>query len=184
MLMGMVEVGFLLHSTYVVATAAREGARFASRGIHLDETSGIEDVIKTSLQTGVNVIMDGVDDANTRIWVTYIDIDKDSIESTSPTPMQFGDLDVPSRVCTASPCGSDTIDVTEILTENVDFNSDPTRCNDLTYGCRDDLVIVEIYYDHELMMATPFVDFFLDLPVRIDQHGIMRVMIARNPFET
>jgi hypothetical protein len=178
-LMGMIEIAFLVHSTYLVATSAREGARFASRGMHLDIDEIVE-ITQASLEQALFVDMDGAD-ANTRIWVTYIDIDPTGMLGSPDTDFR-GDLVVPSRICTSSPCLPEEIDVTAIVQENIDFSADPERCNDAVYGCRNDLVIVEVYYDHELKMATPFVDFFLNVPVRINQQGVMRVMIARSPF--
>lgn len=195
LLMGMIEVGFLLHTTYIVATATREGTRYGSRGLHISQQE-IADIVKENMSTGIHVQLDGTD-ANTRIWVTQVDIDDNAMSAkpwidpdnlptvvTSPFQKSFGDLDAPSRVCTASPCASGTIDVTDIIQENIDFSADSARCNDAEHGCRNDIVIVEVYYDHDLIMATPFVDFFLEVPVRINQQGIMRIMVARNPFDT
>ena len=195
LLMGMVEIGFLLHTTYIVATATREGVRYGSRGLHISQKE-VAETIEENMSTGLNVLMAGAD-ANTRIWVTQVDINDDQMstrtwfdpddlddEVTSPFQKSFGDLAAPSRVCTVSPCAADEIDVTDIIQENIDFSADATRCNDPVNGCRNDIVIVEVYYNHDLIMATPFVDFFLEIPVRINQQGIMRVMVARNPFDT
>ncbi len=179
LLLGMMEVGFLVHSVSTVATAAREGARFGARGMHipLDE---IADVTKIAMELSLNVDIDSPD-ANIRIIVTSVDIDPDGSYALQDTYV-LGDLDVASEVCFDDPCGAGTIDVDAIAAENAIFSSDAERCNEVTYGCRNDLVIVEVFYAHELKMASPFVDFFVELPVIIDQQSIMRVLIRRSPW--
>ncbi|MEJ2571909.1 MAG: TadE/TadG family type IV pilus assembly protein, partial [Anaerolineales bacterium] len=53
LLMGMMEIGFLVHSVSTVATAAREGARYGARGMHLplDE---IADVTKIAMELSLD----------------------------------------------------------------------------------------------------------------------------------
>jgi hypothetical protein len=182
LLMGMLEIGFLVHSVSTVATAAREGARYGARGMHLplDE---IADVTKIAMELSLDVDLDNPD-ANTRIIVTSVDIDPDGSYAFQDTYI-LGDLDVSSRICYDDPCGDDTIDVDAIAAENVDFNNDSERCNEVVYGCRNDLVIVEVFFAHHLRMGNmleSFTKYVMPTPIIIDQQSIMRVLIRRSPW--
>jgi hypothetical protein len=182
LLMGMMEIGFLVHSVSTVATAAREGARYGARGMHLplDE---IADVTKIAMELSLDVDLDSPD-ANTRIIVTSVDIDPDGSYAFQDTYI-LGDLDVASRICYDDPCGEDTIDVDAIAAENVDFNNDSERCNEVVYGCRNDLVIVEVFFAHHLKMGNmleSFTKYVIPTPIIIDQQSIMRVLIRRSPW--
>ncbi len=177
LLMGMMEIGFLIHSYSTVAVAAREAARFGARGLHLS-LDEIADVAWTAMEVSLNA-----DESNTAIFVTEIDIDPNG-DIVRNENNKFGTLDATSEICLDEICAPGLIDVDAIQDENVAFSADDERCNeDDEVGCRNDIVIVEIFYDHELKMATPFVDFFLALPVRIDQQGIMRVLVRRSPWD-
>ncbi|MEJ2562443.1 MAG: pilus assembly protein [Anaerolineales bacterium] len=182
LLMGMMEIGFLVHSVSTVATAAREGARYGARGMHLplDE---IADVTKIAMELSLDVDLDSPD-AYTRIIVTSVDIDPDGSYAFQDTYI-LGDLDVASRICYDDPCGEDTIDVDAIAAENVDFNNDSERCNEVVYGCRNDLVIVEVFFAHHLKMGNmleSFTKYVIPTPIIIDQQSIMRVLIRRSPW--
>jgi hypothetical protein len=177
LLMGMMEIGFLVHTYSSVAVAAREAARFGSRGLHLTR-SEIADVAWAAMDLSIHA-----DDTNTAIFVTQIDIDPDGSIVLEETE-KFGSLDADSEVCTSGVCDPGEIDVTAMQAENAAFSADPERCSESAgYGCRNDFVIVEVFFDHELRMASPFVDFFLELPVRVDQQGIMRVLVRRSPWD-
>ena len=209
LLMGMMEIGFLVHSVSTVATAAREGARYGARGMHLplDE---IADVTKIAMELSLDVDLDSPD-ANTRIIVTSVEMDPDGSYAFQDTYI-LGDLDVASRICYDDPCGEDTIDVdregdalvvsrptetkldkslhgltrkADDAAENVDFNNDSERCNEVVYGCRNDLVIVEVFFAHHLKMGNmleSFTKYVIPTPIIIDQQSIMRVLIRRSPW--
>jgi hypothetical protein len=178
LLMGMMEIGFLIHSYSSVAVAAREAARFGARGLHLtlDE---IADVAWTAMEVSLQA-----NESNTAIIVTEIDIDPDGSIVRNKSK-KFGTIDAVSEVCLTEICAPGLIDVDAMQDENAAFSADAERCSESAgFGCRNDFVIVEIFFDHDLKMATPFVDFFLELPVRIDQQGIMRVLVRRSPWDS
>lgn len=182
LLMGMLEIGFLVHDVSTVATAAREGARYGARGMHLplDE---IADVTKIAMELSMNIDMDSPD-ANTRIIVTAVDIDPDGSYFFQDSYV-LGDLAEASRICYTDPCGDDTIDVDAIAAENANFSGDTERCNEVVYGCRNDLVIVEVFFAHDLKMGNmleSFTKYVMPTPILINQTSIMRVLTRRSPW--
>lgn len=184
LLAGMMEIGFLVHSVSTVATAAREGARFGARGMYIDPVE-IASVTQIAMELSLDVRMD-LPDANTRIIVTHVDIEPDGSYHYQHSE-EIGDLAVSSKVCFAEPCGEDTIDVDAIAEENIEFNDDEERCNEIDYGCRNDLVIVEVFYAHELkmgLMLENFLKYVMPSPMIIEQHSIMRVLTRRSPWSS
>ncbi len=182
LLTGMMEIGFLVHSVSTVATAAREGARYGARGMYIDPEE-IASVAQIAMELSLDVNMD-LPNANTRIIVTHVDIDPDGTYHYLHSET-LGDLAVASKVCLASPCGEDTINVDAITVENVEFNDDVERCNEIDHGCRNDLVIVEVFYAHELkmgLMMESFIKYVMPTPIIIEQHSIMRVLTRRSPW--
>lgn len=184
LLSGMMEIGFLVHSVSTVATAAREGARFGARGMYIDEQE-IASVAQIAMELSIDINMDSPD-ANTRIIVTHVDIEPDGTYHYQHSE-SLGDLAAASKVCFDSPCGAGDIDVHAITVENVEFNDDEDRCNEIDHGCRNDLVIVEVFYAHELkmgLMMENFIEYFMPSPIIIEQHSIMRVLSRRSPWSS
>ncbi len=182
LLSGMMEIGFLVHSVSTVATAAREGARFGARGMYIDPEE-IASVTQIAMELSLDVKMD-LPDANTRIIVTHVDIEPDGTYHYQHSEM-LGDLAVASKVCFDFPCGEGTINVNAIAVENVEFNDDDERCNEIDHGCRNDLVIVEVFFTHELkmgLMMENFIKYVMPSPIIIEQHSIMRVLTRRSPW--
>lgn len=177
---GMIEVGWWVHSYVTVATAAREGARYGSRGLHLPADE-IADVTKVAMAGTINVDLVG-SDANTTIIVTEVDVDPDGTYDIFET-YTLGDLPVSSAICLVDPCASDSINLKIVRDENVTFNGDPILCTeDPAIGCRNDLVIVEIFHRHNLVLGTVFVTDFLPDVIPVDARGVMRVMMERAPW--
>jgi hypothetical protein len=172
---GMVEIGWWVQSWISVATAAREGARFGSRGLHVTG-SEIAQVANVSLSSTLNVTLEGLE-ANTRIIVTQIDVEPDGSLDVYDI-YTLGDLDVESSVCTLGPCGPDSIDIIQLSEANLAFNGNPSFCGDED-GCRADLIVVEAYHNHRLLLPVPFITDYIDEHVTLNGRGIMRVLFRR-----
>ena len=175
---GMVEIGWWANSWISVATAAREGARFGSRGLHIPPAT-IADVTRIALENSVQVNLVGPD-ANTRIFITEVDVDPDGSFDVFASH-SIGDLAAASGLCYTAPCSSTSIDLSRVRDANVAFNAEPAFCTD-PFGCRDDLVIVEIHYRHQPLMPIGGITEYIGDVVNINARGIMRVMFRRNPF--
>lgn len=177
---GMIEVGWWVHRYITVATAAREGARYGSRGLHLP-TAEIADVTRVAIAGSMSVILEG-SDANTTIIVTEVDVDPDGTYTVYETTT-LGVLPVSSAICFVDPCDSDSINLKIVRDENVTFNGNPILCTEVpAIGCRNDLVVVEIFHRHKLVLGTVFATEFLPTVIPVDAQGVMRVLVERPPW--
>ncbi|MGD2253350.1 MAG: pilus assembly protein [Anaerolineales bacterium] len=172
---GMVEIGWWVQSWISVATAAREGARFGSRGLHVTG-SEIAEVANVSLSSTLNVKLEGLE-ANVRIIVTQIDVEPNGSLDVYDI-YTLGDLDVGSSVCTLGPCDPDSIDIIQLSEANLAFNDNPSFCGDED-GCRADIVVVEAYYEHRLLLPVPFITDYINEHITLNGRGIMRVLFRR-----
>lgn len=173
----MAEVGWWVHSYVTVATAAREGARFGSRGLHLP-TEEIADVVQVAMSAlGIDLFGEG---ANATILVSEIDVDPDGSYAIVDS-YKLGDLAVNSQICLEDPCVDGKLDLTLVRDENQAFNSNPELCTE-ALGCRNDVVIVEVFYLHDLVLNTIFSSDYLPPQIPITGRSVMRVLFRRSPW--
>jgi hypothetical protein len=173
----MAEMGWWVHSYVTVATAAREGARFGSRGMHLP-TQDIADVTQVAMNA-LNIRLYGAD-ANATILVSEIDVDPDGSYQIVET-YKLGDLDVTSQICLEGSCEGAALDLTTVRQENIAFNSDPELCDE-ALGCRNDVVIVEVFYLHDLVLNTIFSADYIPPVIPVTGRSVMRVLFRRSPW--
>lgn len=169
--MGMIEVGWAMHSYLTVANAAREGARFGTRGSFSEED--IAEVTVVALGA-VDVRLEG-EEANGTVIVTLVDIDPDGSYTRHPS-YTAGTLPVTSRL-------SDS-EIAQIAQDNVAFNQDPFHCPlgsppPCEIDSYNDLVVVEVFYEHAQMLGLPVVSDILPNPVQMYSRGLMRLGIPR-----
>jgi hypothetical protein len=176
---GMVELGFAAHTYLVAVNAAREGARFGSRGVHVP-VDEIAHVVETALVGNLDLDFDGLD-ANVAIIVSQIDIDEDGNYVIYDRGVR-GDLFAQSAICEPSdlPCGSDELDLQEFINTNLRFNSTPGLCQE-TEGCSSDFVIVEVFHRYEAAILAGFTREIIPNPFQVNTRAIMRVLHRRAP---
>lgn len=174
---GMIEVGFAAHSYVVVSSAAREGARFGSRGVHVPFTD-ITDIVETALGKAISPVFFGPD-ANASIIVTEIDIEEDGSYSIY-SQNKLGDLVVSSSVCepSAFDCPSDSLDVQDFIDANTAFNNNPEFCVE-SFGCDGDFVVVEVFFFHQSVVLSGFTRELIPDPFPIQARAVMRVLHRR-----
>lgn len=170
---GMVEVGWAMHSYVTVATAAREATRFGARG-NFDE----EDIAEVALVAlgALDVQLEGPD-VNTTVIVTFVDIDPTGTYTVT-TPYITGTLPVTSSILTGD------LDIAQVAADNAAFNQDPFHCPvESPPPCEvdsvNDLVVVEAFYEHVQMLGLPIVSNILSNPIPIYSRGLMRVGVSR-----
>ncbi|MGD8813181.1 MAG: TadE/TadG family type IV pilus assembly protein [Anaerolineales bacterium] len=173
--LGFVELGLWVQSWISVATAAREGARFGSRGLHVT-ASEIAEVSEVSLSSTLDLVFE-LPNPNVKIIVTQIDVEPDGSFVVYEI-FSKGELVADSAVCTVAPCAPDTIDITSLSDANLAFNDNPAYCL-RAEGCRADIVVVETFYKHHLLFPIPLMTDFLNNDIMINGHGIMRVLFRR-----
>ncbi len=176
---GMVEVGFAVHSHVIVSSAAREGARFGSRGIHVD-FDDIALIVETSMNKSVSPNFIGAD-ANTLIIVTEVDVDEDGSYSIYRQEDK-GDLPISSSVCDSdiNPCPSGSLDIQKFVEANKSFNANENFCLG-KLGCDGDFVVVEVYYLHNSVVLSGFTRDLIPDPFPIKARAAMRVLHRRAP---
>lgn len=176
---GMIEVGFSAHAYLVVSSAAREGARFGSRGVHVP-FSDIVSIVETGLGKAISPIFYGPD-ANAAIIVTEVDIEDDGTYSIHSQNV-LGDLAVPSTVCEPSEveCPSGALDIQDFIDANTAFNENPELCVE-NFGCDGDFVVVEVVYLHQSIVLSGFTRDLIPDPFPIQARAVMRVLHRRSP---
>ncbi len=170
-LVGMVEVGWAMHSYVTVASAAREATRFGARGNFQEED--VAEVALVAMQA-VETHLEGPE-ANTTIIVTFVDIDPTGAYTVT-TPYITGTLPVTSALITGA------LDIAQIAANNAAFNNDPFHCPigvDPPCGTRNDLIVVEAFYNHRQMLGLPLVSDILPDPLPMYSRGVMRLGISR-----
>lgn len=171
LLIAMVEVGWAIHSYVTAATAAREATRFGARA-NFDQ----EEIAEVALVAmgSLDVELEGPD-VNTTVMVTFVDIDS-SGSYTITTPYISGTLPVTSSIFTGD------FDVAQIAADNDAFNWDPFHCApgvDPPCGTRNDLVVVEVFYQHHQLLGLPLVSNTITDPINIYSRGAMRLGNSR-----
>jgi hypothetical protein len=177
----MLEVSWWLRSYMVIGTATREGARFGSRSPNIEVTSNqkSQDVAKLtadSMREIIEVDMLGTTQ-NARVFVTLIQIDTSGTMRVlnSGSPYFIGDLSAASRVCFSQPCPDGHFDISEAVDSNVAFSGDSSFCPSGEV-CNNDLVIVEVFYQHDplILQSNLLPDGILSY-----SRSVMRVVIDR-----
>lgn len=170
---GMVEVGWAMHSYVTVATAAREATRFGARG-----NFDAEDIAEVALVAlgALDVQLEGPD-VNTTVIVTLVDIDPTGTYTVT-TPYITGTLPVTSSILTGE------LDIAQVAADNLAFNQDPFHCPvESPPPCEvdsvNDLVVVEAFYRHTQMLGLPIVSHVLSNPIPIYSRGLMRMGVSR-----
>ncbi len=174
---GMIEIGLATHSYIVVANAAREGARFGARGVHVP-LSDITSVVETGLSKSISVEFTGAE-ANTTIIVTQIDIDQDGSYVIYDRVI-YGDLTVTSAICEPidAPCASGKLELQDFIDANMSFNASPELCQD-TGGCNGDFVVVEVFHSQDTAILSGFAREIIPYPFSINSRAVMRVLHRR-----
>jgi len=176
---GMIEVGFAAHSYLVVVNAAREGARFGSRGVHvpIDE---ITSVVETVMKSNLDLVFDGAD-VNTAIIITQIDIDENGNYNIYNRGV-LGTLSVTSAICEPadSPCDAHDLDLQDFIDANLSFNATEGLCNESS-GCNNDFVVVEVFHMVESAVLSGFAREFIPTPFPVVGRSVMRVLHRRAP---
>ncbi|MGD8553985.1 MAG: pilus assembly protein [Anaerolineales bacterium] len=174
--LAMMEIGFWAQSWLTVATAAREGARYASRGFHVS-ASEIAEIATVVMSGSLDVELSGPE-ANARVIVTQVDIEADGSYAVHDVYM-VGDLPVSSSVCLDPPCSARQIDLYGARLANSAFNAEVEFCEELT-GCRADIIVVEAIYSHRLMAPVPMITDYLSNRVTINGRSAMRMLYRRS----
>lgn len=177
--LGMIEIGWAAHAYVVVVNAAREGARFGSRGVHVS-VEDIAYIVETAMKSNLELDFDG-EDVNTTIIVTQIDIDEDGEYRIYDQGVR-GDLPVSSAICEPSqaPCNAQALDLQEFIEANDNFNSLPGLCQD-NEGCYGDFILVEVFHLHESAIFFGFTREFIPFPFPVNARTIMRILHRRAP---
>lgn len=174
---GMIEIGYATHSYMVVANAAREGARFGARGVHIP-LSDITSIVETGMSKSISVEFTGPE-ANTTIIVTQIDLDVDGTYVIYDR-LVYGDLAVVSEICEPKdkPCDVSRLDVQDFIDANLTFNAYPELCQ-ATAGCMGDFVVVEVFHSQDTAILSGFAREFIPYPFQINSSAVMRVLQLR-----
>lgn len=174
--LAMIEVGLWAQSWLTVANAAREGARFASRGFHVS-ASDIADIATVVMSGSLDVELLGAN-ANTRIIVTQVDIEADGSYVIHGV-YTLGDLPVTSAVCLESPCADGQIDLYGARVANAAFNTEPLLCREAT-GCRADIIVVEAFYNYSVMTPVPIITDYISGKILLSGRSAMRMLYRRD----
>ena len=177
---GMVEIGWTAHAYVVVVNAAREGARFGSRGVHVS-IDDITYIVETAMKSSLELDFDG-EDANTTIIITQIDIDEDGDYRVYDQGVR-GELDISSAICEPSqaPCTAQALDLQKFIDANDNFNNTPGLCQD-SEGCSGDFILVEVFHLHESAVFFGFTREFIPFPFPVKARTIMRILHRRAPL--
>lgn len=183
---GMVEVGFAVHSYVIVSSAAREGARYGSRAVHVNPED-IAFVIETAMGKALSPT-----GSNTKIIITEVDLEESGEyniyyydENGDPIVGQWesaSDLPDSSSVCEPSGngCPSGSLDIQEFILANLSFNGNADFCVE-TFGCDGDFLIVEVVYYHNSIVLSGFTRDLIPDPFPIKATAVMRVLHRRAP---
>jgi hypothetical protein len=157
-LISMVEVGWAMRSQLIVTTAGREAARFAGRRVF--DYEEIDEVAEVALLS-LNPIYEGPN-ANTTIIITKVQIPAGAGWTIDGgQPYVKGDLPVESRM--------EPADYNQIAQENSEY-----------FTTEDNLVVVEIFYDHNLLLGSRIAGGWIGLgPLRLYSRSINRIGVSR-----
>jgi NAD-dependent dihydropyrimidine dehydrogenase PreA subunit len=176
---GMVEVGFAVYSYVVVSSAAREGARFGSRGVHVP-FADIAGIVETSLGKAISTNFSDPE-ANAKIIVTEVDVEEDGTYKIHWQEAK-GIIPVSSSVCDSivDTCPSGSLDIQKFIEANKSFNNNPDFCVG-NLGCDGDFVVVEVVYFHKSVVLSGITRDLIPDPFPIKARAVMRVLSRRAP---
>jgi hypothetical protein len=174
--LAMIEVGLWAQSWLTVANAAREGARFASRGFHVS-ASDIAEISTVVMSGSMDVELFGAD-ANTRIIVTQVDIEADG-SYVIHSVYTLGDFPAGSAVCLNSPCADGQIDLYGARMANAAFNTEAQLCREAA-GCRADIIVVEAFYSYSIMTPVPIITDYISGKILLNGRSAMRMLYRRD----
>jgi hypothetical protein len=170
---GVMELGVAMFTYLVVATAGREGARFAARG----EFTGEE--IAYRVLVAIKPLP--VNPDNTQIIVTCVEIDATGNYTISEPSYFTGEI-APDGEVTIIPLfpPTDTVKSTridysifeELAEQNEEFNQDLPPG---TPPSENNLVAVEAFYEHEQLFGLPIMSEIFPNPFELYFSSIMRV---------
>jgi hypothetical protein len=178
MLSGLVEFGFMLNFYLDLIDAAREAARFAAGDDPLRDANGnynepnadfffrVENIVNQSLTVGsggqINLTC-----PSDNIVISAFGVDNGSVAQRFPT----ANPGPPSAGSCAGSCATGykwcpaAGDASTFTTANV---------NSRLLGAPDSgLVMVEIFYDYDMVLALPWITAFVPNPVRLHAYSIM-----------
>lgn len=169
MLLGLVELGFLLHAYIVLYNADREAARFAVRGTFTPEE--IVERAMTSVSEQLPVQLEGPE-ANAAILITQLHIPADKDDFATVDLYYHEGISVTSRFVPQD-------HATKIKLDNDLFNQEVMDA-DLGLGpTSQDVVIVEMFHNHDQVLHAPFVEWVFPDPMPVYAWTIMRILERR-----
>jgi Flp pilus assembly protein TadG len=166
LLLGMVEVGAVLRNYLVLAAANREAARFASRGRY--ENDAIAKIAIDTMADQLSVETSGPD-ANVSVLITTISIHHDSSESP-----EWEGPTVITGTAGASRIDPAVLSV-QLKAQNDSINATLEAREPSAQPSGNQVVIVEIIYQHEQLLNMPIITQFLPNPIPLYTQTMMRV---------
>lgn len=180
MLLGLVEVGFLLRTYLVVYNADREAARFAARGGFTGEEIKERALTSFSGQLPVSLGEPDEPDGNTIIYVTWLQIPSDAVDdddwkASYHKQDSFGTFEPSSR----DPISK--IDAVDQWKRMKDWNAalNDAAGEDGLGPTSLEVVIVEIFYEHNQVLHAPVIEWFLPDPMEVYAWTTMRIIERR-----
>jgi hypothetical protein len=169
MLLGLVELGFLLHAYIVLYNADREAARFAIRGTFTPEE--ITERAMTSISGQLPAVLEGPD-ANTAILITQLHIPADKNELATVDLYYHEGISATSHFVPQEHAN-------KIKLDNDLFNQEVLDAELGLGPTSQDVVIVEMFHNHDQVLRAPFVEWVFPDPMPVYAWTIMRVLERR-----
>jgi Flp pilus assembly protein TadG len=164
--LGLIEVALILRSQLVLTNANREAARYASRGLYTDE-----EIAAKAVDAFAGQLPNYKD--NTSITITRYRIP--AVPTSEDQPRRFPvyvtgtfvTTDDLGSVISITPQSRLSVTVSSLAADNAGFFTDH------------DLVYVETFYRHHLLLNAPLVDFFVRDPITLYVQTVMRMSRAQ-----
>jgi hypothetical protein len=169
MLLGLVELGFLLHAYIVLYNADREATRFAVRGTFTPEE--IAERAMTSISEQLPAELEGAD-ANTAILITQLYIPADKDDFATVELYWHAGISVTSRFVPQDHAN-------KIKLDNDLFNQEVMDAELGLGPTSQEVVIVEMFHNHDQVLHAPFVEWVFPDPMEVYAWTIMRVLEQR-----
>jgi hypothetical protein len=184
MLLGLVELGFLMHAHLIIVNANREAARFASRGTFTNEEIAERAVTTVSNSLPLVLEIGGEPELNTVVLITHIVIPGDD-KAPLPKPTVYrypeAEEDEPEGQGMWDAVSQIKPDVYQKKLQDesiVIFPEDPKDKKN-TNPVAQEVVYVEMFYKHEEVLGAPFVDWIFPDKMMVYSHTVMRVLPPR-----
>ena len=169
MLLGMVELGFLLHAYIVLYNADREATRFAVRGVF--EPEEIVERAMTSVSDQLPLQLEGPE-ANAAILITQLHIPADKNALATVDLYDHEGISVTSRFVPHAKAQ-------QIKLDNDLFNQEVMNADVGLGPTSQDVVIVEMFHNHDQVLHAPFVEWVFPDPMPVYAWTIMRILERR-----